>query len=94
MFLIKFIEKPSKSTKLSLKKYLKPKIIIINLYQNQKSYSSGFFFNQIDINSFNANATFMNNALQAANNDNPIVFENYTSLANNFQLIHKIFLTK
>lgn len=40
----------------------------MNSYQNQKSYSSGFSFNQIDIHTFNIVA-LISQPPQTANND-------------------------
>lgn len=47
----------------------------MNLYQNQKSHSSDFSCNQNNIDSFNINVTFINNASQTANNDGLIASE-------------------
>ena len=41
----------------------------MNLYQNQENQSSGFFFNQIDIDAFNADITLIGQPPQIANND-------------------------
>lgn len=57
--------------------------IIMNLYQNQKSYSSGFSFNQIDIHTFNIVA-FISQSSQTANNNSPAASQNYSKPSQQF----------
>ena len=56
----------------------------MNLYQNQKSHSSGSSFDQIDINAFNTNITLISDVPQAINDDSPIAFKDYTKPSQQF----------
>ena len=64
--------------------------IILNLYQNQESYSSGSSFNQIDINAFNTDAAFWANNLKLQTMMALQFLKIIQDLVNNLQLVRKI----